>query len=62
MIPSYLKNIPSTVGSGFLRCVTWRERHIKEKTFVSMLALVVGERADLPRLPSNTSYTSSSTC
>ncbi|MDE6080213.1 MAG: chloride channel protein [Duncaniella sp.] len=42
MIPSYLKNIPSTVGSGFLRCVTWRERHIKEKTFVSMLALVVG--------------------
>ena len=42
MVNDKIHNIRQAVEGGFLRCVTWRERHIKEKTFVSILALLVG--------------------
>lgn len=37
-----IDNIGSKFESAFMRLLVWRERHIKEKTFVIILALVVG--------------------
>ena len=37
-----IDNISSKLEAAFMRLLVWRERHIKEKTFVIILALVVG--------------------
>ena len=41
MIP-YIAKLGSSFEASFMRLLVWRERHIKEKTFVSILALAVG--------------------
>ena len=35
-------NTESPIYKFFLRLVTWREKHVKEKNFVLFLALIVG--------------------
>ena len=35
-------NIKDSLNEYLLRLVMWRERHIKERTFVMFLALIVG--------------------
>ena len=37
-----IKNITNFISDKFMSLVMWRERHIKEKTFVIFLALIVG--------------------
>lgn len=37
-----IANIKTIISDQFMRLVMWRERHIKERTFVIFLALVVG--------------------
>ena len=37
-----IKNITNFINDKFMSLVMWRERHIKEKTFVIFLALIVG--------------------
>lgn len=37
-----IENIKTIISDQFMRLVMWRERHIKERTFVIFLALVVG--------------------
>ena len=37
-----IQNITDTINDKFMSLVMWRERHIKEKTFVIFLALIVG--------------------
>lgn len=37
-----IANIKNIISDQFMRLVMWRERHIKERTFVIFLALVVG--------------------
>ncbi len=39
---SVITNILTRPKAAFLQFVTWRERHIKEKTFIIILALIVG--------------------
>lgn len=39
---SVITNIITRFKAAFLQFVTWRERHVKEKTFVIILALIVG--------------------
>lgn len=37
-----LQNIAQAIRGGFLGALLWREKHIKERTFVVILALIVG--------------------
>lgn len=39
---AYKSHIPESLRNAFMKMILWRERHIKEKTFVVLLALVVG--------------------
>ncbi|MDE6813699.1 MAG: chloride channel protein, partial [Duncaniella sp.] len=39
---SVLDNIGHNCHNAFMALLVWRERHIKEKTFVIILALIVG--------------------
>lgn len=45
-----ITNFGNSLERGFLNFLVWRERHIKEKTFVSLLALVVGVLCGLAAL------------
>lgn len=37
-----LCDIAHSIQDGFLSALLWREKHIKERTFVVILALIVG--------------------
>ena len=37
-----LHNITNAIHEGFLGALLWREKHVKERTFVVILALIVG--------------------
>ncbi len=37
-----LHTFGTRINDGFMRLLEWREKHIKEKTFVIILALMVG--------------------
>ena len=42
MIASAILKVGSRLNEIFMRLLAWREKHIKEKTFVIILALMVG--------------------
>ena len=42
MILLHIEKLRSSLEASFMKLLVWRERHIKEKTFVIILALAVG--------------------